>query len=179
MAELRELGYAELIQERGTDNLIVTRYVVRAIPVSVGSEQVSLAELTYREPSRPDSGPPGLRSAVVEALDVEPLDEEPQVRELAPRKRDAIWDVLVAIYGEPTTSGRGAMNAACKTLKDYGATTEDIAWVVRELGNTDLNWAVTTPSSLAKHFGERNALVAQLDRPRVYDHAAAISEGTV
>lgn len=95
------------------------------------------------------------------------LEPEPRTREtLAPRKRDAIWDCLVDLYGEPTGSGRGARNAAVKVLRDYGADPDVIRAFVTVMAGTDRDWAVTTPSALAKHFGERDALTAQVLNPR-------------
>lgn len=113
----------------------------------------------------------------------EPLEEEPQVQKnpgeaLAPaaRPRDEVWDALVAIYGQPTASGKGAMNAAGKVLRDFGADPAEIIWMANVLRRTDLSWAVTTPTALAKHFGERHALVAELDK-KPFDRAAAIANG--
>lgn len=78
------------------------------------------------------------------------------------RPRDPVWDVLVECYGSPSASGRGAMNAAAKTLRNYPAEPDDIRLVIEALAGTDRDWAVTTPTALAKHFGERDALVAQV-----------------
>ena len=75
MAELRDLGYADMVTERREEsNLVVTRYTVRAI--SSTWEADSLALPTYREPTQPVSDPTGVRPAVEEALDEEPLDVE-------------------------------------------------------------------------------------------------------
>lgn len=97
---------------------------------------------------------------------------------LAPsaRPRDEVWDALVAIYGQPTASGKGAMNAAAKVLRDFHADPAEITWMVTVLRQTDLSWAVTTPNALAKHFGERHALVAELDK-KPFDRAASIAQG--
>ncbi len=102
---------------------------------------------------------------------LEPSKNRPKT--LAPRKRDAIWDVLVEVYGEPTTSGRGARNAAAKVLRDYGADPMEIVEFVTVISGTDRDWAVTTPSALAKHYGERVALMAQVTNGRKKHDAAA------
>lgn len=175
MRELSARGYATLVQTNGRGGRFTSAYTVHAIRQVQASEPV-ISPGT----DAPTTDAPGsvALSAVVDALPVEPKEEEPKAVSLAPpRPRDPIWDVLVTAYGQPTASGKGAMNAACKVLRDYGADDGEIAWMIRKLEGTDLSWAVVTPSSLAKHFGERDALISQLDRSRVYDHAAAIAEG--
>jgi phage protein D len=62
-----------------------------------------------------------------------------------------------------------------KVLRDYGAEPGDIADFVIALAGSDRDWAVTTPSALAKHFGERIALMAQVSNGRKkHDHAAQL-----
>lgn len=93
-----------------------------------------------------------------------PVRTTPVSKELAPRKRDAIWDVMVEIYGTPTNDAfRGKV---VKVLRDYGADPNEIRQFVTTMAGTDRDWAVTTPSALAKHFGERFALMAQVTNPR-------------
>jgi hypothetical protein len=53
-----------------------------------------------------------------------------------------------------------------KVLRDYGAEPGDIADFVIALAGSDRDWAVTTPSALAKHYGERLALMAQVQNGR-------------
>ncbi len=177
MRELVAEGYATMEQSHGPGGRFTTGYTVHAIRQVSGGEAV--VSPGTDEPATVEPGTVGL-TAVVEALDVEALDVETQTQELAPstsaRPRDEVWDVLVAIYGHPTGSGKGSMNAAAKTLRDYEAAPADIEWMARTLGRTDLGWAVVTPTALAKHFGERHALVAQLDK-KPYDRAAAIANG--
>lgn len=78
------------------------------------------------------------------------------------RPRDLVWDVLAECYGTPSDTGRGAMNAAAKTLRNYPADPEEIRSVITALAGTDRDWAVVTPTALAKHWGERDALMAQV-----------------
>jgi hypothetical protein len=96
----------------------------------------------------------------------EPEPEEPENYLAHTRKRDPIWDVLVEIYGEPTSTGRGARNTAAKALRDYGALPAEVFETVTALAGTDRDWAVTTPTALAKHYGERLALMAQVQNGR-------------
>lgn len=92
--------------------------------------------------------------------------EQPEVPLLAaaPRERDPIWDVFVECYGQPTDSARGQWNSAAKVLRDYPAEADEIRAMIVALEGTASNWAVITPSALAKHFGQRSVLEGQLRR---------------
>lgn len=176
MRELVDKGYATMSQQHGAGGRFTTFYTVHAIRRVQGVEAVNSPGAETR-----GAVPPGAveLSTVVEPPDVHPQSLEPKA--LAPatpmRARDPVWDALTEAFGEPTASGRGAMNAAGKVLRDYGATPDDIRWMARELQGTDVSWAVATPSALAKHFGERHRLFAETHHPSVYDHAAAIANG--
>ena len=180
LKELRDLGYADLITEQDEDGSLRSHYVIRAVSTDP-APHISQSPVAG-EPGGSEPGRVGNRAAVVEALEEESLEEETGGLELASatptkRPRDPIWDALVEIYGEPTSAGRGAMNTAAKALRDYGTTPDEMFATVRVLANTDFNWAVTTPNALAKHFGQRDALMAQADAPRVAkvpDRAAEI-----
>jgi len=105
------------------------------------------------------------------------IEREPSEREkvLAPRKRDAIWDVLVEMYGEPTDASKKLRGLNAKVLRDYGADADEVRAFVAIMAGTDRDWAVTTPSALAKHYGERRALMAQVQNGRKkHDHAAQL-----
>jgi hypothetical protein len=54
------------------------------------------------------------------------------------------------------------MNTAAKTLRSYPADPVEIRAVIGALAGTDRDWAVVTPTALAKHWGERDALMAQV-----------------
>lgn len=70
------------------------------------------------------------------------------------RERDPIWDALVVAYGEPPKNQkmRTAWGIATKELRDQEATPESIAARVREGRASKDDWAVKTPTALAKHF---------------------------
>jgi hypothetical protein len=160
MGELRDAGYAEMNQTRKPDGKFSTGYVVHA--VSRSTAQTSLSPGPVRR--GPVSRGPVKGAAVVEALDVEALDVDPKVQTLAPtaRARDPIWDVLVDSFGQPSASARGAFNAAAKVLRDYPATPDAITSMISSLAGTETNWAVMSPTALAKWFGQREVLISQL-----------------
>lgn len=97
-------------------------------------------------------------------VEVERDVETSTTNNLAPaaRTRDPLWDVLVEAYGQPTESARGAWNSAAKVLRQAAATPDDVRSMIVALQSTESNWAVITPTALAKHFGQRDVLEGQL-----------------
>ena len=172
-----EAGWVVIVDERSQTGEFHRVILVR------NSRQVPWEIVGVPDPGLPDPGEvgPGVTVAVSKNLEASTEIASTEVQDLAPAKpprpRDPIWDALVEIYGEPTSAGRGAMNTAAKALRDYGTTPDEIFVTVSGLANTDFNWAVTTPNALAKHFGQREALMAQAKAPKIAkvpDRAAEI-----
>jgi hypothetical protein len=165
MRELVATGYARLEKRQDDKGHLRSHYVVssesRTSDIPVGGE-----------PDRRTDRPSEDSAAVVEALDVNPLDVEPTATTLAlPRERDPIWDALVELYGEPTDASRGAWNRAAKVLRDYGAGADDIAAFYFNANGAGNDRFVVTPTALAKHFGSRQMLSHVPDKA---DHAAQL-----
>lgn len=132
MAELRELGYADLIHEQGDGNLRKTHYVVRARPERAGSQADLFAAPSYPKPGGSETGRVGNGAAVVEALDVDPPDEDPQnlppvePARLHPRKRDEIFDALAELHGGADTLPRQMAKTIATALADIRAASPDV-----------------------------------------------------
>jgi hypothetical protein len=134
MAELRETGYAELIREKGDDNLVKTHYVVFAVTQGAGSQADLFTSPTYRKPGGSETGRVGNGAAVVEPHDEEPQDEEPQNQTLAlatrTRPRDEVFEALCEVGGHGwdglNTVERGRLNKARGLARESGATPEMI-----------------------------------------------------
>ena len=119
MAELRALGYADLLTDQNEDGSIHTRYFVRAIATMPQVEREEWDNAVIRVDRNATSSDPGSdgfpvggepvgrepRSAgspatEVEPLEVEPLEVEPTTETLAPksaRERDPIFEVLFTL----------------------------------------------------------------------------------
>lgn len=143
MAELRVAGYAEMIREKGNDNLVKTHYVVYAVPQGAGSQADLFTSPTYRKPGGSETGRVGKGAAVVEALDVEPLDEEPQDQRLAlapqARQRDEIADALArAENAEPLEVPASHMRTLCVKANELRRVAPDVT--PAEVARRAANW---------------------------------------
>jgi hypothetical protein len=76
MAELRDLGYAELITDH-VEGRIRRRYVISAVPKGDGSQATLVAALSSTNPDGHVPDRSGQGGVVVDPQDVEPLDVEP------------------------------------------------------------------------------------------------------
>lgn len=107
MAELRDLGYAELVHERD-GNLVRSHYVVRAKSVSSSPRLDGASDLPETGPVR--SGSTGNGAAVVEALEEEPLEEELVATSNTPRESADFVEFYENTY--PRREGRGEARKA-------------------------------------------------------------------
>lgn len=133
MRELVGLGYARLEQVRRTDGRFGTAYTVYAIPQVQAAEPVISPGAVPRGAVAPGAAH---TPAVVEALVVEPLDEESQEQDqqlaLASRTRarDEVFEALCNIEGhgwdDLNSTERGKLNKATRLAKESRASPEQI-----------------------------------------------------
>jgi len=153
MAELRAVGYAELVKEHKA-NLIKSRYVIYAIPkgATFQPQLVNSSDLPVSGPS--PFGSTGKGAAVVDPRDVDPQDVEPQDQTLAlaarTRPRDELFEALAEVEGADlgslTRSARGKLNSAAKQLRDIGATADDVRARAATYRRVHPTWELTSTS---------------------------------
>lgn len=167
---------APSVPEEGYADLVVT--LCHAKPRSEGgndapsnihiahpacSAEEHLCSFSYPHPHSLNTHGVLSERSLTEGKGMERKGKEGNGKELArpaPRERDLIWEAIVQLYGEPTSSGRGSYNAAAKVLRDFHADPEDIRafFALCQYGTTA--WAVVTPTALAKHYGSRAQLIS-------------------
>jgi hypothetical protein len=178
--ELRELGYLEKLERRGSHGVDRHRIAVEKLPTD---EQIRLfrpdtrgrpANLADRPSEAPSTGHPASldRTPVSAKPSVEPSVEPLGGRTKTPRRNDPIWDGFVAwLAREPETeTERGAWNKAAKQLRDIGVESSDD--VVRRglLYGRRYPEAARTPNALVAHwseFGIGNSMVPAARSRRV------------
>lgn len=158
MAELRELGYAELITER-IDNRISKHYVITAMPKSEGSQAVLTAGLTSTNPARHESDRSAEGAVVVEALEVEALEVEAlEQKPTPPRKRDVLADALARAEGaDPLEVPASRMRTLCVKAAELRRLNADItpAEVARRAENWTSHFerASISGPAIVEHWG--------------------------
>ena len=185
LAELRELGYIERTQaakgpgrgkSKGTPDHY--RILIEKLP---GTDEIALMERPETSSALSDgktgSAAPKDRKPTSETPEAhfpltirEPPEEPSALAAVAARPRNIIWDALAEIYGQPTDTARTARGVAVKTLQAVGAEPDDLIEMFERFAGTECSWAVVTPTAMAKYFGQRHALDAQLHK-RVPDPA--------
>jgi hypothetical protein len=183
MKELVKAGYSTRQQKNGADGRFTTFYTVT--PFSAGSEASTVGLPPTGSPStvEPATGSP---FTVVEAPDVEPLDVDTQSKDLAPRKRNPIYEILFLLeagleYSTEnnetlTPTSRGALNKAAAEIKGTGISPDELmaaiqAWPI-VMGD-----ATCTANAIAKHLPRLRAAargsVARKHAPTDFDRTMA------
>jgi hypothetical protein len=183
MRELVTAGYATMQQDHGAGGRFTTAYTVHANRQETGVEPGSSPGTDA--PATVPPGPVGL-TAVVEALDVEPLDVDTQPKVLAPRKRNPIYEILFILeagleYSTEnnetlTPTSRGALNKAAAEIKGTGISPDELmaaiqAWPI-VMGD-----ATCTANAVNKHLPRLRAAargnVARKHAPTDFDRTMA------
>lgn len=182
MAELRVAGYAEMVREKGDDNLVKTHYVVFAVPQGAGSQADLFTSPTYRKPGGSETGRVGNGAAVVDPQDVDPLDEEEALEhpERVPRARNPLFDALAEACGTDPTAMTPREARAC------GVALAEIQKAMPDVNPEELRRRATnyrthfpggmTPNALAGHWGQSDKPShgrGQVAVPGLRDHEEA------
>ena len=155
VAELIKAGYVEVVERRMLRTTVWRITVADRKPVSAPDRKPVSASTGSQLPTNHHVEP-----------SIEPSSTLPA------RKRDPVWDALVALFGDPLPSARSMYGKAAKELRDAGATPEDIVdratLLVEAWGPTKL-----TINSLLKHWARFGAAAGQLTEQAAAEHATA------
>ena len=112
-------------------------------------------------------------------IELEPQNVEPEELSAAAPKKDELFEAIAQACGirldSLTRSARGQLNAACKELRDIGATPEQVAGKAKAY-RKQYDGAALTPTALTKHWAsladatekKRKSIWETYERPEWY-----------